>query len=434
MIWQGYRKRLERDLEGWLAAGLLQPAQAQAIRQSVAAQAGGVKLPAMLGLMGGLLIASGVIAFIAANWQAIPRLGKLGAILALILAALGVWRLFAARAQTLPAEAAATVAVLIYGAGVALVGQMYHLPADWPSGALYVGIGALLAGALLRSDGALMIAAIAGASWLIGLFEQGSGGPAWGYLAFWAVIAALAFGRANRMLQHLVVVAGGLWLVLAPAALFEQAPLASAIAYALFLGVVLTALGALALDRGWSAMLTACMPWGLLAYVLAASLQLLRLLEASFAPTGAALPPVVMAGAAALAALVGLLALARDKRSAVLLALALALAGLVPLLFWSGFGTAGLAGRVVVGAAILSSGAVMVLAGASTGLRRVSSAGVGVFGLAILTLLYRTIGTLLDQSLFFLVFGVALIALAFGARKVLARLAPRAEARPEMRR
>jgi uncharacterized membrane protein len=41
-----------------------------------------------------------------------------------------------------------------------------------------------------------------------------------------------------------------------------------------------------------------------------------------------------------------------------------------------------------------------------------------VFGASILILLWRTIGTLLNQSLFFLVAGVALVGLAAGARKL----------------
>jgi uncharacterized membrane protein len=41
-----------------------------------------------------------------------------------------------------------------------------------------------------------------------------------------------------------------------------------------------------------------------------------------------------------------------------------------------------------------------------------------VFGFSVLMLLWRTIGTLLNQSLFFLVAGVALVGLAAGARRL----------------
>jgi uncharacterized membrane protein len=51
-------------------------------------------------------------------------------------------------------------------------------------------------------------------------------------------------------------------------------------------------------------------------------------------------------------------------------------------------------------------------------------AGSVLFGVAILILLWQTIGTLLDQSLFFLVAGAALLAVASGARRLFARLNP----------
>jgi uncharacterized membrane protein len=75
--------------------------------------------------------------------------------------------------------AAATCAALIFGAGVALVGQMYHLPADWPAGSLLVGCGALAVAALLRSDGALLTAFACMGAWFAGLTTDGAGVICW---------------------------------------------------------------------------------------------------------------------------------------------------------------------------------------------------------------------------------------------------------------
>ena len=44
--------------------------------------------------------------------------------------------------------------------------------------------------------------------------------------------------------------------------------------------------------------------------------------------------------------------------------------------------------------------------------------GYAVFGVSILILLWRTVGSLLGQSLFFLVAGVVLLGLALGARRL----------------
>ena len=130
MLTGSYRKRLEADLIRWVHEGWLTADGAGAIRRDVAREHAGFRLPALLGLFGGLLIASSVAAFVAANWEAIPRLVKL----AMILAAIAVAFLVAYRLQKAGSEggadAATTCGVLIFGAGLALVGQMYHLPED----------------------------------------------------------------------------------------------------------------------------------------------------------------------------------------------------------------------------------------------------------------------------------------------------------------
>jgi uncharacterized membrane protein len=76
---------------------------------------------------------------------------------------------------------------------------------------------------------------------------------------------------------------------------------------------------------------------------------------------------------------------------------------------------------VVVSALVLLSSSAMIIAGAVMGQRRVTLAGAGAFGLAVIVLLYRTVGTLLDQSLFFLAGGVLLIAIAAGMRMLFQR-------------
>jgi uncharacterized membrane protein len=422
MMLHSYRKRLEADLAAWTRAGLIAAEQAAAIRRAALVDKGGMKLPSVLGMLGGLLLASSVAAFVAANWQEIPRLLKLGAILGAIIAALFVAYRFGRRGSERAADAAATCAALIFGAGVALVGQMYHLPADWPAGALLVGCGALAVAVLLRSDGALLVAFACIAGWLTGLTMDGTGVTPLNLLVL-APAFALALGRERRAVHHAAVLALGLWLFLAGGDLIGPRLFATQLAYWLFIAVAATSLGALATDRGWPHLFTAFLPWGLVGYVAAMAAQLGRVLEARAGGAGLADLPVVLAGLGAAASLAALWQLARDRRSATLLAGALLFAGVIPLVFWAGAGKL-LMGRVIVAALVLGSAALMVAAGTSSGMRRVGMAGIAAFGLAVLVLLYRTVGTLLDQSLFFLVGGVALIVIASVARRMLARITP----------
>ncbi len=416
-----YRKRLEADLTTWTAAGLIQPEQALGIRRAVQASAGASRLPALLGLLGGLLLASSVLAFVAANWDLVPRLGKLSGILILIVASLATAHRFDRVGARLAGDAAATTATLIFGAGVALVGQMYHLPADWPAGAALIGIGALAVALLMRSDGALIIAFACMIAWLFGVHDDRAPGVNVWYLAFFLPVLALALGRGNRAVHHMAVLAALAWLVLIVGDnSFRNAEMGTHIAYLLLVAVCFVVLGLLAADGLLPPLLSACTAWGLLGYIVVIGLQLARVLEPSGAVAGFAAPRVIVSGLLAVGAVGALLAFLPDRRSAVAMATALVLAMATSLVFWSGAGQS-FGGRVVVSALVLLSSSAMIIAGAVMGQRRVSLAGAGAFGLAVIVLLYRTVGTLLDQSLFFLVGGVLLIAIAAGMRKLLQR-------------
>jgi uncharacterized membrane protein len=420
MLTGSYRKRLDADLTRWVGEGLLNADSASAIRRSIATE-GGFRLPALLGLFGGLLIASSVAAFVAANWEAMPRLVKLAMIVISVIAALGIAARLERKGSPSGADAAATCGVLIFGAGIALIGQMYHLPADWPAGALMVALGALCVAALLRSNGALVITFVALCAWSCGRWQESQGALHVAFFLLYLPALWLALSRSNRLVHHLAVLALGLWLALVPGDWINGRFDYGLLAYALAVSAAYVALGGWALDRGGPALLTCCLPWGLLGLLIVLDVELIRILDERESRAGTAIWLNYVAYAVAVAAILGFAAVAREKRFAWPLAVGLILALLVPPVFWSG-GVVGLPGKVVVASLILSVAIALVVAGVTGGVRRLTLAGSGLFGIAILILLWQTIGTLLDQSLFFLVAGAVLLGLASGARRLFARL------------
>lgn len=429
MLTGSYRKRLEADLGRWVGEGLVSPESATTIRRSLVQEGGGFKLPALLGLFGGLLIASSVSAFVAANWEDIPRLVKLAMVLLGLVGALGIAVWLESRGSTGGADAAATCGTLIFAASVALVGQMYHLPTDWPGGALLIAIGALIVAFLLRSNGALIIALVAIAAWSGGRWDEREANA---HLLFWLPFLPalwLAATRHNRLVHHLAVLVLLGWFATLPGQYAFFRFDYGLLAYWLAVSVLFVALGALALDRGGPGLLTACLPWGLIGLILALNVELARILDADEAKAGTALWLNYFAYALALPAVIGLGLLARERRLAWPLGLALFMALLVPVLFWSG-GAVSMAGKIVVAALILAIAIGIVVAGAGGGVRRLSIAGSTLFAIAIVILLWQTIGTLLDQSLFFLVGGALLIGLASGMRRLLAKFSKPAEVAP----
>ncbi|HEV7261141.1 MAG TPA: DUF2157 domain-containing protein [Bosea sp. (in: a-proteobacteria)] len=420
MLTGSYRKRLDADLTRWVGEGLLNADSASAIRRSVAAE-GGFRLPALLGLFGGLLIAASVAAFVAANWEAIPRLAKLAMILIGVISALGIAARLDSRGSSAGADAAATCGVLVFAAGIALIGQMYHLPADWPAGALLVALGALGVAFLLGSNGALVVALVALCAWSVGRWQESQGAIHLAFFLLYLPASWIALSRSNRLVHHLAVLALGLWLALLPGDWMNSRFDYGLLAYALAVSAAFVALGGWALDRGGPALLTCCLPWGLLGLVLVLDVELIRILDVRESRAGSAIWLNYVAYAVAILVIAGLAALAREKRFAWPLAIALLLGLLVPPVFWSG-AVVGLAGKVIVASLVLAAAICLVVAGVTGGVRRLTLAGSAMFGLAILILLWQTIGTLLDQSLFFLVAGVVLLGLATGARRLFARL------------
>ena len=217
----------ESSLARWAEAGLLDPATAARIRNWEAGQVrgGGLRWPARLALgLGGLLLAAGVLLFVAAHWDALSPARRFG----LVLATVGAFHLAGAFADRTPALALALHAcgTVALGGGIFLAGQIFNLQEHWPGGLLLWALGAWVGWGLRRdwAQGALvalLTPAWLGAEW-IAATEDRQGAP---ILAVGLLGLALAYlgaepatrpglGRVRRALVWI----GGLGIV--PAAIF----------------------------------------------------------------------------------------------------------------------------------------------------------------------------------------------------------------------
>jgi uncharacterized membrane protein len=201
-----YRERLEADLSRWQAEGLLAPASADAIRATLRPVPEGITIATVVGIVGGLLIAAAFLAFIAANWTAIARPLRFAILLAGIVGAYGAAAVFDRAERNHLADLSAGVGSIIFGAAIALVGQMYHLGDDFAGGLLLWGSGALAAAALTGSHSALAVALAAGCVWSgMRVDEMSDVHPQ--FAIFWLIAAALALAWHTTAARHLVAVA-----------------------------------------------------------------------------------------------------------------------------------------------------------------------------------------------------------------------------------
>lgn len=160
----------EARLRRWVEAGLLDPQAAERIRAYESAASAEHKFgwPVRIALaFGGLLIAAGVLLFVAAHWDRISPAARFSLVLLLVAVfhaggALVAER-FAALATVLHAVGTASL-----GAGIYLGGQIFHLEEHWPGALLLWSVGAAVAWWLLRDHAQMLFTALLVPIWLVG--------------------------------------------------------------------------------------------------------------------------------------------------------------------------------------------------------------------------------------------------------------------------
>ncbi len=162
-----YKKRLKDDLEDWVAKGWVSASGATAILKAQEQDDGRSRLPMALAGIGMVCVALALFAFIAANWGAIPKSAKLAGIALLVASSHFAASYAAARGRKGLADLATGFATLVFVGGMALVGQIFHLPSDWAGGAFLVCLGGLAAAWLTGSRTSLVVAAVAAITWQV---------------------------------------------------------------------------------------------------------------------------------------------------------------------------------------------------------------------------------------------------------------------------
>lgn len=343
-----YARRLDHDLARWREAGWVTAEGETAIRRDVASQARKVELAPVLGILGAVLIGFGAMSFVAAHWDEMARLLRLALIFGALFTAYGVAGLLFERGHPAFAHAAVLVGVAMFGAGIMLIAQMYHIEGNPPDAVLTWALGALLAGVVLRADPALALAMLLMGLWT-GWVMSDTGAVHWAFLLGWGAVTAALLWRGWVPGLHLAAIVLGIWIV--------------TIGYVLFDGHghgVVVCLGLLAMAAGL-------------------------------------LAPVVLGERPPWAP------------AALAYGLAIAFAGMFALQFVEETTTGSLILLAVL--ALL-----LVLGGVGIGLRTGSAAmlwlGYGGFSIEVLGLYFKTVGTLLGSSLFFLAAGAIVIVLA----------------------
>ncbi|TYC51364.1 DUF2157 domain-containing protein [Rhodobacterales bacterium] len=185
---------MKDDLEDWVAKGWVSAQSAGEILRDQETGDGRSRLPLALAGIGMVCVALALFAFIAANWDAIPKSLKLAGIAVLVIMSHGLAAVAASRGSRGIADLLTGFATLVFVGGLSLVGQIFHLPADWAGGSVLICFGALAAAWLTGSRTSLIVVVVAAITWQV--FRTQAGDPTWLAYVFSLSVLGAVFAHA----------------------------------------------------------------------------------------------------------------------------------------------------------------------------------------------------------------------------------------------
>jgi len=169
-----FARQLEQETELWLKEGIILPDQKERILaryrliKKADEKVGSGKLITTISILGSILVGAGVILFIASNWSAIPNWGRLFIVFSSMLASYGSGFYIRYEAKNYPKVGASLILLgsFIFGAGMFLIAQIYHITVHYPNGPLLWGLFVLPLAYLLRFKSLLSLAILVLLIWL----------------------------------------------------------------------------------------------------------------------------------------------------------------------------------------------------------------------------------------------------------------------------
>ncbi|WP_069298792.1 DUF2157 domain-containing protein [Neptunicoccus sediminis] len=240
---------LSEAIDDWQSRGLLDGTTAALLDADVQNRAGGASFRQVLVLLAVVCLGFAAMTFVAANWEGMSRLTRVGLILAAMWGFWGGSLFLSVRGYHKTAQTCTLGACAMFGAGIMLISQIYHIQGSPKDATWLWAMGTLLAAALTLSVPALVLSLALLMVWML-LYPNAFAGaqplhP--DYPFYLLAAAAIAYAARSRFAAHLIVLSACIWFAMTALTLAEEGRLGM---LAIGLGLSLACLsGALWLDR-----------------------------------------------------------------------------------------------------------------------------------------------------------------------------------------
>jgi uncharacterized membrane protein len=214
-----YKENVARDLDRWIESDLVPAGNRAAILDSIP-QASRMDAATALAWVGGVLAGIALIAFVAANWEALPRLARFALVLGLFGGGAGAAAWFSRAGRPNAANGLLTFTAFAFAAAIGLTGQIFDIAGDERTAFYAAGVVAAALALAGRGSGPAVAAV-----WFVGagdyqaiqLFHVKEGLEFAGLFVVAPAAAALAVRWKSVPLAHAAavgVLAAAVWLAL----------------------------------------------------------------------------------------------------------------------------------------------------------------------------------------------------------------------------
>lgn len=255
---KSYLRQIEKDLPAWSGKGWVAEGGADAILAELRERAsGGNVAPLAFGVLGALTLGAGVITFFAANWQEMAKIWKLAILFG------GLWLAIAAAGLAMRRDVAPMIGhalllliVVLFGANIQLIAQIYHIEAHYPNGVLMWSLGALALTALVPSQPVAIAGLVLAVLWTYLESFEFWRSIHYPFLLVWLGFAAIIVKQRWVPARHVALLALVLWcwITIAASGFFGRSHAGDPV-YLTGLYVVLAAaayvLGLICAERDW---------------------------------------------------------------------------------------------------------------------------------------------------------------------------------------
>lgn len=215
MAFWNKKHTLLNAVDDWVDRNVINPTIANSLRLDVNENIPTRSFAYIPILLGVICLAFGFVTFVAANWDAMSSFARVVLLIVSLLASWVVAIYLMVRGPNWAAQLFVLLACSIFGASIMLIAQIYHMQGE-PRDAVWLwAAGTILAAVLTRSSPALALGVILITLWLLmdyPLFSRRQE-LSFEYLIYWVVCSVIAWWFASRFTAHLLMIGLAIWIL-----------------------------------------------------------------------------------------------------------------------------------------------------------------------------------------------------------------------------